>query len=71
MPKSWDYMTEREKLENLRQAIFQIQSALNVITSDLDEGWEAMRATRTEVAKITKDVATLRALWPKKYSRTG
>jgi hypothetical protein len=71
MAKSWNEMTYHEKLENLRQGMVQIHAALNAFKSDLDHTWSAMRGTRLEVDKITKDVATLKALWPKNYSRAG
>jgi len=74
MAKSWDEMTYREKLEMLRQDIFRIHASIGSLKRDQDETWEALRATRSEIGKIAKDVGTLKALWPysqKKYSRTG
>jgi len=71
MTTSWNDMTDHEKLEILWRAMAQIHAAQNATTSDLDETWDALRATRSELGKITKDVATLRALWPKRYSRAG
>ena len=71
MPRSWDDLTSHEKLEILRRDMAQVQASQNALTSDLDGTWDALRATRLELSKITKIVATLRALWPKNYSRVG
>ena len=69
--KSWDNMTYHDKLEILRREMTRLHAALHAVTCDLDETWDAMRETRSEVDKITKDVATLRSLWPRRYSRAG
>jgi hypothetical protein len=71
MANSWDDLTDSEKLDILARAMTQIQAAHNALTSDLDKTWDALRATKSELGKMTKEVSTLRALWPKKYSRTG
>jgi hypothetical protein len=71
MADSWDDMFYSEKLDILARAMTQIQAAQTALTSDLDGTWEALRATRSELGKMAKEVATLRALWPKNYSRTG
>ena len=69
--KSWDDMTFHEKIETLRRNMDQMYAAQNALTSDLGGTWEALRATRSELDKISKVVGTLRSLWPKSYSRTG
>jgi hypothetical protein len=74
MAKSWDDMTYHEKLELLRQDMARIYAALSARARYEDETWEALKGTRSELGKITKDIATLKALWSypqKKYSRTG
>ncbi len=48
-----------------------IETTLSALLSELDVTWNAMKETRSELGKINKDVATLRSLWPQKYSRTG
>jgi hypothetical protein len=71
MAKSWGEMTYHEKLETLRQEIARIHAAINALTRNEEETWEAMRGIRSELGKITKDVATLKALWPRNYSRAS
>jgi hypothetical protein len=73
MATHWDDMTSDEKLEALRRDLARILAALHAVTSDVDEIWETMRGTAPEVAKMSKDVATLKSLWPytRKYSRTA
>jgi hypothetical protein len=73
MATDWDDMSHHEKLETLRRDMIRIVTALNALTSDVDRTWTSMRETSSEMRKVTKDVATLRALWPytKKYSQTG
>ncbi len=71
MTTSWNDMTDDEKLKILGQAMVQIHAAQNALISDLDGTWDALTATRLELGKIAKEVATLRSLWPKKYSRAG
>jgi hypothetical protein len=72
--KSWNDMTYHEKLETLRQDMARIHATVIALTRDQDETWDALKGTRSELGKIAKDVATLKALWPhpqKKYFRTG
>jgi hypothetical protein len=73
MALDWDDMTDREKLEVLRGGMARVLATLNALMSDVDETWDAMRGTTSELGKIAKDVGTLKSLWPypKKYSRTG
>jgi hypothetical protein len=80
MAKDWDHLTDYEKLEMMRRDMRRVLADLSALMSDIDEVWDAMRGTwdamseaRSELGKNTKDVATLKALWPypKKYSRTG
>ena len=71
MTKSWDDMASEEKLEILWQAIGHIYDTQNALNSDLNAVWEELQAARSELGKNVKDVATLRSLWPKSYSRTG
>jgi hypothetical protein len=74
MAKFWDEMTYHQKLEMLRQEMSRVHTFIGSLKRDQDETWEALRATRSEIGKITKDVATIKALWSdprKKYSRTG
>ncbi|MFZ0524809.1 MAG: hypothetical protein WA776_01695 [Xanthobacteraceae bacterium] len=71
MDVRWNIMTNRERLEIVRSDMHRIEAMLSALLSELDVTWNAMKETRTELGKITKDVATLRSLWPRKYSRTG
>jgi len=71
MDARWNRMTDRERLEIVRSDMHRIEATLSALLSELDVTWNAMKETRTELGKITKDVATLRSLWPQKYSRTG
>ncbi len=71
MTKSWDDMTSQEKLEALWWAIGRICDTQNALNADLNTVWGELKAARAELGKNTKDVATLRALWPKNYSRVG
>ena len=64
-------MTDREKLEIVRCDMNRIETTLSALLSELDVTWNAMKETRAGSGKINKDVATLRALWPQKYSRAG
>jgi hypothetical protein len=67
----WNNMTDSEKLELVRRDMNRIEKTLSALLSELDVTWNAMKETRSELGKINKEVATLRALWPQKYSRTG
>jgi hypothetical protein len=73
MATDWYNMTVHEKLDALRRDMAGIHAVLNALSSDVDQTWDAMRETRSGLDKITKDVATLKSLWPytKKYSQTG
>lgn len=71
MTKSWDDMTYNQKLEALTRAVQEMHATQIKSISDQNETWEALRALRLEIGKIAKDVATLRSLWPKNYSRAG
>jgi hypothetical protein len=71
MVKSWGEMTYHEKLETLRQEITRLRGAISALTRNEDETWEGIRAIRSELAKITKDIATLKSLWPRNYSRAS
>jgi hypothetical protein len=73
MATDWDDMSCEEKLEVLRRDMTRILAALHAVTCDVDEMWETVRGTAPEVVKMSKDVATLKSLWPytRKYSRTG
>ncbi len=60
MTKSWDDMTY---YEILRRTMAQIQATQqNVVTPDVGEIWDALRATRAEFEKTAKEVETLKAL---------
>ncbi len=67
----WNNMTDREKLEVVHRDMNRIETTLSALLSELDVTWNAMKETRSELSKINKDVATLRSLWPQKYSRAG
>ncbi len=71
MDVGWNRMSDREKLETVRSDVHRLEATLSALLSELDVTWNAMKETRLELGKITKDVATLRSLWPQKYSRTG
>jgi len=73
MPINWDDMSSEEKLEALRRDVARLVAAVHAVTSDVDEMWETMQGTTPEVAKISKEVATLKSLWPytRKHSRAG
>ena len=73
MPIDWDDMSSDEKLEVLRRDLARLVAAVHAVTSDVDEMWETMQGTTPEVAKISKEVATLKSLWPytRKHSRAG
>ena len=71
MDMHWNNMTDREKLEVVHRDMNRIETTLSALLSELDVTWNAMKETRSELSKINKDVATLRSLWPQKYSRAG
>jgi hypothetical protein len=71
MNMHWDNLTDRQKLDLVRRDMNRIETTLSALLSELDITWNAMKETRSELGKINKDVATLRSLWPQKYSRTG
>jgi hypothetical protein len=70
MNMHWDHLTDRQKLDLVRRDMNRIETTLSALLSELDVTWNAMKETRSELGKINKDVATLRSLWPQKYSRT-
>jgi hypothetical protein len=71
MANDWDEMTNDEKLEILRRQMERILAALNALTSDVDQTWDTVRGTTSELNRISKDIGTLKSLWPytKKHSR--
>jgi hypothetical protein len=71
MDTFWHGMTDREKLDTLHRQMHRIEATLSALLSDLDATWNGMKETRSELGKINKEVATLRSLWPARYSRTG
>jgi hypothetical protein len=73
MPIDWDDMSSDAKLEALRRDVARLVAAVQAVTSDVDEIWETMQGTTPEVAKMSKEVATLKSLWPytRKHSGTG
>ena len=62
-----------KEIELLKQDMHRIADAIALIAADLDETWEAARIAQSDLARLNKQVATLRALSPytKKYARTG
>jgi GH18 family chitinase len=66
MASDWDGMSSDEKLEILHRDMVRILAVLNELTYDLDGTWDFMRGAHSELGKINKDVATLKALWPYK-----
>ena len=62
-----------KEIESLKQDMHRIADAIALIAADLDETWEAARIAQSDLARLNKQVATLRALSPytKKYARTG
>ena len=73
MSIDWDEMSSDEKLEALRRDVARLVAAVQAVTSDVDEIWETMQGTTPEVAKMSKEVATLKSLWPytRKHSGEG
>jgi hypothetical protein len=71
MGVSWHGMTDREKLETLHREMHRIETTLSALLCDLDATWNGMKETRSELGKINKEVATLRSLWPNRYTRAG
>jgi hypothetical protein len=71
MANDWDEMTNDEKIEILRRQMACILAALTALTSDVDQTWDTMRGTTSEMNRISKDIGTLKSLWPytKKHSR--
>ena len=64
-------MTDHEKLESLQRQMHRLEIMLSALLTDFDATWSGMQETRTELGRINKEVATLRALWPQKYSKAG
>ena len=67
----WDDMNSDEKLEALRRDLARLVAAVHAVTSDVDEMWGAVQGTTPEVAKISKEVATLKSLWPYTRKHSG
>jgi thiamine biosynthesis lipoprotein ApbE len=61
------------KIESLKQDMHRIVEAITVTASDLDQTWEALRKAQSDLAKLNREAATLRALSPyaKKHARMG
>jgi len=75
MRKSWDDMTHHEKFEAMREDLLRLRALQHELTSELDTAWAAMREARSEIGRMDKEVATIRALSPhlapRKLSRIG
>lgn len=67
----WHQMSDHEKLESLQRQMHRIEIMLSALLTDFDATWTGMQETRTELGKINKEVATLRSLWPNRYSKAG
>ena len=67
----WDDMNSDEKLEALRRDLTRLVAVVHAVTSDVDEMWGAVQGTTPEVAKISKEVATLKSLWPYTRKHSG
>jgi len=67
----WHDLTDREKLESLQRQMHRIEITLSALLADFDATWSGMKETRAELGRINKEVATLRSLWPSKYSKAG
>jgi hypothetical protein len=71
MNAAWPDMTDHEKLESLQRQMHRLEIMLSALLTDFDATWTGMQETRTELGRINKEVATLRALWPSRYAKTG
>ncbi len=71
MNVAWPSMTDHEKLESMQHQMHRLEIMLSALLTDFDATWSGMLETRTELGRINKEVATLRALWPQKYSKAG
>jgi hypothetical protein len=71
MADEWDDVLK--EIESLKQDMHRIAEAIALIAADLDQTWEAARIAQPDLARLNKQVASLRALSPytKKYARTG
>jgi hypothetical protein len=67
----WTEMSDHEKLESLQRQMHRLEIMLSALLTDFDATWSGMQETRTELGRINKEVATLRSLWPNKYSKAG
>jgi hypothetical protein len=71
MADEWDDVLK--EIESLKQDMHRIAEAIALIAADLDQTRKAARIAQSDLARLNKPVATLRALSPytKKYARTG
>jgi chromosome segregation ATPase len=71
MAEEWDDVLEQ--IDSLKQDMRRIVHAITLTASDLDQTWEALRKAQSDLGRLNREVATLRALSPytRKYARTG
>jgi hypothetical protein len=71
MAEGWDDVLEQ--IDSLKQDMRRIVDAITLTASDLDQTWEALRKAQSDLGRLNREVATLRALSPytRKYARTG
>jgi septal ring factor EnvC (AmiA/AmiB activator) len=71
MADEWDDVLK--EIESLKQDMHRIVDAITLTASDLDQTWDALEKAQSDLGRLNKQVATLRALSPytKKYARIG
>jgi hypothetical protein len=71
MADEWDDVLKQ--IESLKQDMHRIADAIALTASDLDQTWEALRKAQSDLGRLNREVATLRALSPytRKYARIG
>jgi septal ring factor EnvC (AmiA/AmiB activator) len=71
MADEWDEVLK--EIESLKRDMGRIVDAITLTASDLDQTWQALEKAQSDLGRLNKQVAALRARSPytRKYARTG
>jgi hypothetical protein len=64
-PKTWDRLTDPEKIEDLRRDMLKIYDVFNSLAADVQRTWNAVQQTNAKLTEVSKAMAGLEARLPK------
>jgi hypothetical protein len=70
MPKTWEQLSQSEKIEDLRRDMLRIYSAVNALATDVGRTWSFTRETSAKLSEVAKAVGALEGRLPTARSKT-